>query len=231
MAVVTETPLTVLCPHCHRNVEVTNEQIAAPISCPECERSFEVQPPTAVPVEPVVEEVKQEQIREAFSAPQPDEAIYTVRPNIIRRYPGRVLLYLTIMIFGMLLVISSLMSAEYSLLKLLGGVGLTIWGTVRMGAWYLRMTSTTVSLTPRVLVIRQGAFSTETTEVPLTSIQKVQASQDFLGRILNVGDIGIATTGRQGNFLIRGVRNPEDFVRAWQSVRDEATRPPEGASA
>lgn len=167
-----------------------------------------------------LEKAENEEIREAFQPTAEREAlpVYSAQPNMFRRYPGRVLFYAALMGGGLYFVIDSLVVAEYSLLKLMLGLALVTWGSIRMGAWYMRNRSTTVTVTQRSIVLTRGTFKPESTEVLMEDVQTVQASQDFFGRLLGVGDVGVVTRGNLTNFLVLGVPDPDGLVNAWRAA-------------
>jgi len=196
-------------------------------TCPHCQKPFKMEIPSAIPDEPIEDhepvEYRQSPEFEKSESPAPvtetqHAALMTVQPNLFRRYPGRVLFYLTIMFAGLALIVYSI--SDDWLLALIGGLGLVTFGAIRMGAWYARTRSTSLTITSQSVIMRQGTFTQQATEVRYEDIQDIQPEQTFTNRLFNVGDVAIVTKGNLMNFVVRGIPDPESVVRMCRTQQD-----------
>jgi len=229
--------MTYQCPHCRATLGSAphcgpNESI----TCPACHQTFTLdlpdanqtggrsillppgveappEAPAAQPVtvpQPVAQPVAVAAAVPAAEAPEsPGEVIHV---SMMRRYPGRCLAYL-------LLILACIASAVWCLnvghvyLAILPGVVL-LYLLVHVGAWWLRMRNTTLVITDRRCIIGTGVLTRQATEVARKDVRDVLVAQDPIMRLLDVGDLVIRTqAGKQKDLVLMAVPHPDLVVQ------------------
>ncbi|QDV84733.1 PH domain-containing protein [Planctomycetes bacterium TBK1r] len=201
--------LTTKCPFCKHDVETTMEHLDGPVVCPSCEKPFEIEMPTAVVSS--VHEVDERTIRRNAKqmASRPDErTLAEVHPVVFRSRPIATLVVAVVGIAAVVLMIMSVAGislAGYtdetmvlgpaSLLTWLCAIVLLVIAFV-VGYWMLLSRFTTLTVTNDRTIYQKGIVSRETSEVQHDDVRNIQLDQTFFQRLLNVGGIGISSSGQ-----------------------------------
>ncbi|MFA6448518.1 MAG: PH domain-containing protein [bacterium] len=70
----------------------------------------------------------------------------------------------------------------------------------------------TYIVTNRSVIVKKGIASTDTTNIDIKDIRSLNVRQNFIGKIVNIGDIQIGTSAAAGIELqINGVSKPNQF--------------------
>jgi uncharacterized membrane protein YdbT with pleckstrin-like domain len=64
--------------------------------------------------------------------------------------------------------------------------------------WWLRCLGTTLTVTDRRLILRQGLLSRNTNEVFHRDVRNVQVRQTFFQRLMGVGAVAVSSSGQSG---------------------------------
>lgn len=194
--------LTYQCPHCGRPMEVELQSGKEVLTCPseECHKPFQVQLPIAQPtpslvVPPDLDGTPQDQAAPAVaqSAAAPEAELIQVKPVMFRRYPLRYIGYVALALAGVIVLLYALIYHRPIIGVLAFAAG--AFGAVRLLMWWLRVNSTTLTVTTRRIVLRTGVLSPQTVEIPHAEVSDIQVRQDFANRLLGVGDLSITTNG------------------------------------
>jgi uncharacterized membrane protein YdbT with pleckstrin-like domain len=95
--------------------------------------------------------------------------------------------------------------------------GSSLWSLV---AWWLRVLSTTLSVTNQRSILRTGLLSKYTTEVFHRDIRNVQLRQSLFQRLFDVGYIGISSAGQAGVELeVYGIPGPYELKQQLHQLR------------
>jgi membrane protein YdbS with pleckstrin-like domain len=218
--------LTYRCPHCHHANEVEASLVDQAVICAACQKPFQAELPSAQP-EPavIVPPEAQTEVAAAGSAPaangngqamraQPlptqdqEVEVFTIQPLMFRRFPGRCALYVLMIVVG-LIGLGFWLVEGWSVLAVLG-VALAVLGGLRLLTWWLRNRQTSLTATNKRLILRAGALSSHSTEIPYGEITDVRAHQGLLNRLMDVGDITLTTNlAEKKEIVVMGVPDPE----------------------
>ncbi len=224
--------LTTNCPYCHQEVDSTIEHLDRPIVCPACNKPFEMEMPTAVVTS--VHQVE-EMVNKDRMAVEPQERILVkVHPVVFRARPIAALVIIAVGLAAVSLLVMSLAGmtlAGYSLGETmsLGPASLLTWlcaitllviaGVI--GYWMLMSQFTTLTVTDDRTIYQEGVISRETSEVQHDDVRNIQLDQSFVQRLLNVGGIGISSSGQDDlEIVATRLSHPEqiiEFIRKNQT--------------
>jgi len=102
-----------------------------------------------------------------------------------------------------------------SLLLSVVGIGLLI-----LIAWWLKCLSTTLVVTDRRVSLRHGILSRHTNDIFHNDIRNVRMDQTFFQRMMNVGDLGISSSGQSGiEIEVAGIPNPDEVKQIIDRYR------------
>lgn len=211
------------CPHCGASHEIDEALIGDRVTCRQCGKPFEAAAPVAQPVEASAGE--KPSFRVSAGQGEVEDTILTVHPAIFRKHPLGALVAWALILAGAagavlgaigeaiipgvgsgVLVVAGLVVA---------GIGLVVWLM-----WWARSRFTTLTVTNRRSVLRQGLFARETTEVLHRDVRNIQVNQTTMGRLLGVGDLALSSSGQDElEILVQGVPNPSriaDVIRDMQ---------------
>ncbi len=97
---------------------------------------------------------------------------------------------------------------------------LVIVGIPIMLIWWLSTKGTRLTVTDEQTVLLHGILSNHTTEVYHDDVRLVTVSQGIFGRMLDTGDIGIATAGHAGvEIEVSGIPSPNRVKEIIQARR------------
>ena len=128
----------------------------------------------------------------------PEVRVMVVRPAFFRAYPLRAGLGLVLPVPIALFVwwLGGETPVKNGLLALLIA-GAVCW-TVLFIVWVFKTLGRSLEITNKRAVERRGLLSRSTDEVLHDHIRNVQVDQSVLDRVLNIGQIGIASSGQEG---------------------------------
>jgi hypothetical protein len=192
------------------------------LTCPseDCRKPFQVELPTARPTPALIVPGQLDDGREAEpGAPPPvahtaaaaETELVQVKPVMFRRYPLRYLGYALLTVAGAVLLIYALLDHR-PVLGLLA-VAAAVFGGARLLLWWLRVNSTTLTVTTKRSVLRTGVLSPQSVEIPHAAVSDVQVRQNFVNRLLDVGDLSVSGNGGERKaFVVMAVPKVEAIV-------------------
>ncbi len=200
--------LTTTCPYCDQPVDSTIDHLDGPILCPNCDKPFEMEIPTAVVTS--VSEVDQKATNEKRMAAEPSErTLSQVHPVVFRARP---IATFVVVIVGLAAATAWIMELTESNVAgvamdettMVGAASLLTWvcAAALLGIacviayWVLVSRFTTLTVTDDRTIFRQGIISRETSEVQHDDVRNIQLDQSFGQRLLNVGGIGVSSSGQ-----------------------------------
>jgi membrane protein YdbS with pleckstrin-like domain len=220
--------LTYNCPHCQVTLEAPAHCGTQEINvCPACHRTFQVDlqgtgtaaapanvPPAAPQVIPTAQPVAQpaavaQPLVAAVPAEAPEAAIEQIHLSMVRRYPARCLAYFAALTATAVVAVLCL-TWGYPIVASIAGAALA-YLLIHFGLWWLRMRSTTLTVTDRRVVIETGLFTHQTTEVARKDVTDVLVAQDPVMRLLGVGDLVIRAHG-QKEVVLMAVPHPDEVA-------------------
>ncbi|MCI0547660.1 MAG: PH domain-containing protein [Candidatus Rokubacteria bacterium] len=178
------------------------------IECDNCERAFEVgadEPAgskAACPFCGDVNRVPEAHRPEARGLPPdsgPEQPICEVHPAMFRAHPFRGLALVALVAGGAILSIWSLASenlwrgwAWVGLVSVVGGLGWWVAWLVSAHYWVK------LSISNKRTVRQEGIIRRHTSEVLHDHVRNVEIRQSFFQRVMNVGYLGISSSGQEG---------------------------------
>ncbi|TWU24820.1 Bacterial membrane flanked domain protein [Novipirellula galeiformis] len=216
--------LTLKCPNCKHEVDTTIEHLDGPLVCPSCEKPFEVEMPTAVVSS--VREVESKPRETRSTSELGERTLVKVHPVVFRARPIATLVLSIVALAAVVLMLMSVTGmslAGYSLNETmaLGPVSLLTWFclitllTVAavIGRWMLLSQFTTLTVTNDRTIYCEGIVSRQTSEVQHDDVRNIQLNQTFIQRLLNVGDVGISSSGQDDlEVVARRLPQPERII-------------------
>ncbi len=216
---------TTTCPYCHHEVDSTIEHLDKPLICPSCKKPFEMEIPTAV-VTSVrqVDENTADKGRMAFD--QQERTLVKVHPVVFRARPIASLVVIIIGLAALALMGMSLTGmslAGYSLDETMsiGPASLLTWSCAItllvvlcvVAYWMLMSKFTTLTVTDDRTIYQEGMFARETSEVQHDDVRNIQLYQSFIQRLLNVGGVGISSSGQDElEVVAKGLPRPGHII-------------------
>ncbi|MFG0267026.1 MAG: PH domain-containing protein [Rhodopirellula sp. JB055] len=225
--------LTTQCPYCHQEVDSTIEHLDGPVLCPSCEKPFEMEMPTAVVTS--VHEVDEKTAHEKRLASEPNErTLVEVHPVVFRGRPIAtfVLSVVGVVAAGLIVMsVAGMSLAGYSLneMVVVGPASLVVWLSAAallvtagmIGYWTLLSRFTTLTVTDDRTVYREGIVSRETSEVQHDDVRNIQLDQTFVQRLLNVGGIGISSSGQDDlEVVAKSLPHPKRIIDLIRENQD-----------
>ncbi|QEG39748.1 PH domain-containing protein [Roseimaritima ulvae] len=218
--------LTAHCPYCHHEVDTTIEHLDGPVVCPSCEKPFEMQMPTATVNS--VREVKRAPDEKQLAGAPDERVLAKVHPVVFRARPLASLalaVALTAAVAGLLLpwvgydIGGAALIGQATLLTIVCLAALVVVAGV-VAYWWTDTRFTTLTVTDDRTIYQRGLISRETSEVQHDDVRNIQLDQSFLQRLLNVGGIGISSSGQDDlEVVAKRLPNPSriiDLVRRNQ---------------
>lgn len=133
-----------------------------------------------------------------------EREVLVVREAMFRNAPGKFMLYLALLPFGI--------------------------GAIALLVWWLRCRSSVLTITNRRSVLRRGILGKSTTEVMHAHVRNVQLSQSILQRLFGVGSLGISSAGQAGiEIMATGIADPQgtkDVIDFYRDNPDASGSPP-----
>lgn len=104
-------------------------------------------------------------------------------------------------------------------------------GLIDLMGWWIRCLSSTLTITESKTSLRNGILSRELNEISNSNVRNVVVRQSFFQRIMNVGHIGISTSGQSGfEIEIDGMHDPlrvKRIIEGSKSESSNAASPPD----
>lgn len=129
----------------------------------------------------------------------PEQTIKTVHPAMFRAIPALFIL-LCLFVAGGLIgsAVFALRSGSKDTNTLYAALCLVLAaiGAIWLFIWWLKCHHVTLKITNKRTILDLGLLSKNTSEVSHDNIRNFQVRQTFLGRLLNVGSIGISSSGQ-----------------------------------
>ena len=87
----------------------------------------------------------------------------------------------------------------------LGGIALICW-------WWVDRLGASLEITTKRTIMHHGILSKSSSEVVHDNIRNIQITQSFLQRVMQVGEIGISSSGQDGiEIQINHLRDPDNL--------------------
>ena len=217
-----ESTLVYKCPHCGAKTEVTEDMLGQVVDCPnaDCDRPFRVEAPSAFPVS----DAEAGDVVRAGGAPRgrkadAEEELLVLHPAVFRRR-----------IFQSLgasaLIVGGLGAAVWGATITNGWIGFggllaAVVGGLDLGYWWFRSLFVTLIVTNRRTILRKGLISKSTSEVEHDDVRNMQIDQNFVQRMLGIGDIAISSAGQNTlEISVRGIHDPEGIAAIVREHQD-----------
>ena len=210
------------CPKCGTQVEATGEMLEDGIvQCtnPACRQPFRVELPTGRVLENRVSDSGRvvasgdegSHPASRHGAAGAEETLIQTHPAMFRRHPFQ-------FIGSLALALAGLAGLAYwgpSGMWLPAGVSaaVALFGVGVLVLWWLRVVSTTLTVTSERTILRKGILSRATSEVRHDDVRNLQVNQTFIERMLGVGDLAISSAGQDDLEIdVDGVARPEEIA-------------------
>ena len=207
--------LTKKCDRCEHEIEAPDEMGGRKVECPQC-GDITVMPGVPAPSgggkpprgTPTI--VASDRAAAAGYPPStgPEQEVMRVRRAMFRAHPLAGLL----LVLGLLGGLVGGAYVEFSVQSrpgALGLLGLAAVSLVAMVVWYIQTHGSTLTITNKRAMERDGLFSKNLSEVLHDDIRNVQTHQTFRQRLLGIGDIGISSAGQDTfEIQVKDLPNP-----------------------
>lgn len=216
---------TTPCPYCHHEVDSTIENLDKPVFCPGCKKPFQVEIPTAVVTS--IHQVDEKLADTNRTAVEPEElTLVEVHPVVFRARPiaASIVFIAGIAAIGLMIMsLAGVSLAGYSLgeTPAIGPASLLTWMcaiTVLViacviGYWMMRSKFTTLTITDNRTIFQEGVISRQMSEVQHSDVRNLQLVQSFIQRLLNVGGVGISSSGQDELEIVANrLSHPEQII-------------------
>ena len=216
--------ITLECPKCGERVEATGEMLEDGIvQCtnPDCRQAFRVE----LPQGRVLGGAHSAAVHDGEGAGATtrstgaEETLVQLNPSMLRRHPFQFTGSMLLLLVGLAGVVYGLVLPEWWVVGAAGAVAL--FGAGVLLVWWLKIKSTTLTVTSERTILRKGILSRNTTEVRHDDVRNLQVHQSFVERMLGVGDLAISSAGQDDLEIdIDGVRNPEQIASLIRERQD-----------
>lgn len=206
--------LTYQCPYCGTTAEVSDEFVDETVTCPNeaCSRPYTAQAPIAYPVRNEPGDPEVTPVLEVRSTPHEESVLRTIHPAIFRYRPFRFSLCVLLAVGGAAGAIYAYSQeqpalAVASLVAMFVGIGFIF-------SWWIRAVATTLTVSTRRTMLRQGIISRRTSEVTHDDVRNIQVHQSIIERFLGIGDLLISSAGQDDmEIRVYAVPDPEGVAQ------------------
>lgn len=190
--------ITIECDDCERTFDVEDEQAGGKVACPYCgdmNRVPEAHGPQAKGLPP---------------DEGPEQDISVVHPAMFRAHPFRFLAITVLFVGGIALAIYSATSDQVGVWLAWVGLVITLAGAGWWVVWYVTAHLwVKLTISNKRTIRHEGIIRRHTSEVLHDHVRNVAIKQSFLQRLLNVGYIGISSSGQDGiEIEVRDIPRP-----------------------
>ena len=155
----------------------------------------------------------------------PEQTIKTVHPAMFRAIPALFILLCLFVVGGLIgSAVFALRSGSkdtntlYTVLFLV----LVAIGAIWLFIWWVKCHHVTLKITNKRTILDLGLLSKNTSEVSHDNIRNFQVRQTFLGRLLNIGSIGISSSGQDEiEININHIARPMELRRIIDTYRHD----------
>lgn len=209
------TKLTYHCPICAATIDVSTTLVGSQVDCPNCSVPILVKAPEAEPsLEPQSSPAE-------FSVEKPTDdetTLLKAHPALFRKRPIRTLGLAVLGIGAFIFGISSSVNASWTMAIVSLVVLVAVAAT--FGYWYLEILWTTLTITNKRTILRQGIIEKRTSEVQHDDIRNLQVHQNMFERVFGIGDLAISSSG-QDDLEVQAIAIPDpdevaELVRRMQ---------------
>jgi len=198
------------CDNCEETFEVGDEQAGGKASCPKCGD---------------VNRVPNAAAAKAGDLPPehgPEQPIQDVHPAMVRAHPFRAATILLMLLLGGWLVVRGALEEQTSRFWIWLGLFLLAAAVVWWIVWYLGAHLwVKLEISNKRTIRREGIIRRHTSEVLHDHVRNVEIRQSFLQRILNVGYLGISSSGQDGiEIEVHDIPRPYDLKAVIDRYRD-----------
>jgi uncharacterized membrane protein YdbT with pleckstrin-like domain len=86
--------------------------------------------------------------------------------------------------------------------------------------WWLKCFTTQLIVTTKIITLRSGIVSKNTTEIKHSDVRNLQVKQSMEQRIFGVGKISISSAGQSDmEIVISGIRKPQQVVKQLRELQ------------
>ena len=217
-----ESTLVYKCPHCGAKTEVTEDMLGQVVDCPnaDCDRPFRVEAPSAFPVS---DDEAGDVIR-AGGAPRSrkadaEEELLVLHPAVFRRRIFQTIGACALIVCGLIAAVWGA-TIPHALIGF-GGLLAAVVGGLDLLYWWFRSLFVTLIVTNRRTILRKGLVSKSTSEVEHEDVRNIQINQNFVQRLLGLGDIAISSAGQETlEIQVRGINDPEGIASIVREHQD-----------
>jgi membrane protein YdbS with pleckstrin-like domain len=218
--------IRIQCDKCDETIEVDDSRAGEKIDCPHCgdvnriPEAAAAAPPAGAAPAPQAAPVgapgqPADRPTEMGLPPDhgPEKHVISVRPAMFRAHPFVGTLTTLLTLAG--IVAAIYFQAVWWLLATAAGlIVILVWSILRL--------SVCLKITNKRCLLQEGLLSRSTSEVLHDHVRNVQTDQSLLERVLNVGSVGISSSGQGGiEIQVSGVPNPgkiREIVDAYRPL-------------
>ncbi len=180
-------------------LEVSDDLAAKRVECPSCHDVNTVPTVRVSDAPPGAASAKGDRASAAGLPPDdgPEQTVLLVRPAFIRAHPFRFALLAILALAGIAGAVHWGFRVPDKAYAWASGA-LSLLALLTVGFWRLATLGDSLKITNKRSIERSGLLSKRTTEVLHDNIRNFQINQSAWDRVLNLGQIGISSSGQDG---------------------------------
>ncbi len=177
--------ITIECDDCERTFDIEDEQAGGKVACPYCGDMNRVP------------EAHGPQTKGLPPDEGPEQDISVVHPAMFRAHPFRFLAIAVLVLGGIVLAIAAISSDKVWAWLSWVGLVLSVTGVIWWVVWFVAAHLwVKLTISNKRTIRHEGIVRRHTSEVLHDHVRNVEIKQSFLQRLLNVGYIGISSSGQ-----------------------------------
>ena len=148
---------------------------------------------------------------------------WTVHPSMVRNHPMLLLLYVLLIVGGCAAAWYLRWTDLRPAIRQVGQIACIIISAVALVlllSWWLHCKGTAVTVDERRTILRRGLLGKRTVEVQHADVRSLEIRQNFIQRVLGVGEIAIGSAGSgEVEIIVAGIPRPDriaEVVREHQ---------------
>lgn len=201
------------CDRCDMEIEVDDELAGTKHECLNCGDINRVPEPDGV-IPLASDPAEDQRVDKAAKAGFPPDSGPEVRVLKVRRcwFRSRAIRFSLTVLIGLAALVGLIWVpvAEKSAWWYALFAPLLLWSIGLISWWWIDRLSASLEVTTKRTVMLRGFFSKSSSEVVHDNIRNIQIDQTFLQRVMNVGRIGISSSGQDGIELqVNHLKDPE----------------------